>query len=325
MKRILHRFKKSLNFSGRDWAVLLLALLLAFSIWLIHNLSLRYSDYLKVSVTALCNLDGHSDISSNRCEVMARCRTTGYNVLKYNMRLRNRDVKVQFSPSVMKHRSGDTYFLTSSDLQEYSHLIYGDKVTVEYFVSDTLFFRFPEQDSKRVPVRLVHSLSFRPQYIPEESISCVPDSVTIYGEKFQIGQIDQVYTVPVKRSDIFEDVQGLVAIEKIRGVRMSVPEVRYSVDVARYVELRKSVQIRTLNVPADRNLLVYPSYVDVLFRCRYPMTGDPTEKVVLYVDYVDFAKSLSGKCAVRPLSLPESIISCDIEPASVDCVLEDRL
>ena len=42
-----------------------MSLLLAFSIWLIHNLSLNYSDTISVPVMAQCNIDGHSDVSSN--------------------------------------------------------------------------------------------------------------------------------------------------------------------------------------------------------------------------------------------------------------------
>ena len=78
MREILHKILKTLNINGRDWVVLLLALLLAFSIWMIHNLSLRYNDYMSVPVIARCNIPGHADVSSGKTEVTARCRTTGY-------------------------------------------------------------------------------------------------------------------------------------------------------------------------------------------------------------------------------------------------------
>ncbi len=304
--------------------MLLLALLLAFSTWLIHNLSLKYNDYLKVSVVAVCNLDGHSDVSENRCEVMARCRTTGYQVLKFNLRPRTREVKVQFQPSVMKYRSDDVFYLTSSDLQEYSHLIYGEKVAVEYYVSDTLFFKFPVQDSKRVPVYLMHSISFRPQYMNASEIVCVPDTITIYGDRFKIDKIDRVFTAPVRYPDLYEDIQGLIPIEKIHGVRFSDSEVRYSMDVSRYVEMKSTYQLQTVNVPADKKLLVYPSYIEATFKCRYPITGMGMENVGFVVDYEDFVNSLNGKCLVKAVGISENILSYQIEPVAVDCVLEDR-
>ena len=324
MRDMIHRLMKALNFNRRDLVVFLLALLLAFSTWLIHNLSLRYNDYLKVSVTALSNIDGHSDVSENRCEVMARCRTTGYKLIRYNLIFRNREVDVQFNPSVMKRKSDDMFYVTSSDLQEYSHLIFGDKVTVDYFVSDTLFFRFPVQDSKRVPVYLVHSLSFRPQYINASEFSCVPDTIIIYGDKLKIDKIDKVYTAPVRRTDLHEDIQGLVSIEKIRGVRFSDSEVRYSMDVTRYVEMSRTYQVHPVNVPADKKLLVYPSYVEAVFKCSYPGPADALDNISFVVDYNDFVASLGGKCPVVPEKLADDILSYDISPVAVSCVLEDR-
>ena len=324
MRKLLHRFLKFLNFDGRDWAVLLLALLLAFSTWLVHNLALRYNDYLSVSITAQCNLDGHVDVSANRSEVMARCRTTGYNVLKYNMRTDSKTKKIEFNPSVMKKADDDLYYVLSSDLQEYSHLIFGDKVTVEYFVTDTLFFRFPEIESKRVPVYFVHSITFRPQYINDGVVECKPDTITLTGEKYRLESIERVFTKPVKEPDLHEDISGMAEIEKIPGVRFSVPEVRYSLDVTRYVELKKTYPVTALNVPADKKLLIYPSYVQAVFKCRYPLNGDPTEDISFAVNYDDFMESLSGKCRVKLINQPESVLSYELTPEIVDCVLEVR-
>lgn len=303
---------------------MLLALLLAFSTWLIHNLSLRYNEYLKVSVTAVCNIDGHSNVSENRCEVMARCRTTGYQIIKHSFRPRTIEAKVQFNPSAMKPASDDTFYITSSDLQEYSHLIYGDKVSVEYFVSDTLFFKFPQQDSRRVPVYLVHSLSFRPQYINASEFTCVPDTITIYGDKYKIDKIDRVYTTPIRKTDLYENIQGLAPIEKIRGVRYSDSEVRYSMDVTRYVEIKNTYQIQTVNVPADKKLLVYPSSVEATFKCEYPLADNAMENIAFVVDYEEFISSLNGKCTLKPVNIGDSVLSYQIDPVAVDCVLEDR-
>ena len=71
-------------------------------------------------------------------------------------------------------------------------------------------------------------------------------------------------------------------------------------------------------------MLLYPSYVEAVFKCRYPDTVDATENVSFVVDYNEFAASLSGKCRVDPVSLSDDILSYDISPVAVDCVLEVR-
>ena len=95
--------------------MLILALLLAFSIWTIHNLSFNYNDYLKVHVVAECDLKGHTNVSSNRSEVIARCRATGYRVIR-TMLKNGRSVNVTFRPSDMMHLEGDTFYVTASNL-----------------------------------------------------------------------------------------------------------------------------------------------------------------------------------------------------------------
>ena len=103
---------------------MLLALLLAFSTWLIHNLALKYNDFLKVPVVAKCELKGYSDKSSNECEVVARCRATGYKVIRAALKS-NKKVEVTFRPSDMEHLEGDMFYITSSNLVEYANAIYG--------------------------------------------------------------------------------------------------------------------------------------------------------------------------------------------------------
>lgn len=324
MKDFIHKLLKAMNLGRRDWAVLLPALLLAFSIWLIHNLSLRYNDYLRVYVVAHCNMDGHAEVSANRAEVIARCRTTGYNVIRTDIRGRGKAIDVNFKPSEMKHKEGDVFYLSASDLQEYAHVFYGDDVTVEYFLTDTLFFRFPFEDFKRVPVQPVYTMSYASQHMASGPIVVVPDTVTVYGQPFHLENIDKVYTRPINFSGISEDIQGMIGIEKIKGLRMSASEVHFSQDVTRFVELHKSLPVQAVNLPSDKGMIALPSFVDVTLKCVFPLESDPWDVLKVEVDYNDFLSSLGGKCRVRPSSLSRGVIEFEADPVAVDCVIEER-
>lgn len=324
MKGLLDRLLKSLGVSGRDWVVLLLALLLAFSTWLVHNLSLKYNDYLKVSIAAQCSIDGHSEQSDNVCEVIARCRATGYNVIRLDIRSKNHVRKIRFQPEVMKHKEGDMFYVTSSDLHEYSHLIFGDDVTVEYFVSDTLFFDFPRVEHKRVPVHPVFSVSFKSQYMSIGGMEVQPDSVTIYGEPYQLDNIEAVYTQPIRKVELDTDIRGVVQLERIRDVRISQTDVRYSMDVSRFVEISAKVPVTAIGLPADKEMVVLPSGIEVALKCSFPIVGSPEDELRLYVDYADFLGSLSGKCPVKMSGIPKGVIGYELEPCYVECIVRDR-
>lgn len=323
MKRLYDRLLKSLNISGRDLAVFLLALLLAFSIWLIHNLGLKYNDYLTASVKAECNIEGHTNISLNSSDVIARCRATGYKAIMSDIKARRKPVTVTFNPSVMRHKEGDLFYVLSSDLTEYTHLIYGDGVTLEYFVSDSVFFRFPEVDYKKVPVQPVYSVSYMPQHISKGELEIIPDSVTLYGQARVLETIDKVLTDPIKHSNLSSDIQGLVRLEKINDVRMSVSEVHYLLDVSRYVEMKMTLPITVDNVPSDKKLIHFPSKADVVLRLSFPLESQP-EEMELKADYNDFITSLSGMCPLKLSGDMKGLISYEVEPVAVNCVLEDR-
>ncbi len=325
MGKLYNRLLELLNISGRDLAVFLLALLLAFSTWMIHNLSLKYNDYLTSSVIAQCNLEGHSDLSINSSDVVARCRATGYQALTSHIRSNHkRPVTVNFSPSVMRYMKDDLFYVLSSDLTEYGHLIYGEGVTLEYFVSDTLFFRFPEVDHKKVPVQPVYSISFADQYMGDGHLKAVPDSVTLYGESHRLASIDKVFTEPVKYVSLTSDIQGIVGLEPIGGVRMSHDEVHYLLDVTRYVEIKRNISVRVVNVPMDKKMHIFPSMATISAKLTFPLVDSGYENLELQVDYEDYVNSLSGKCPVKLSSVPNGLISYEVDPIAVSCLLEDK-
>ncbi len=322
MEKFYKRLLESLNISGRDLAVFVLALLLAFSIWLIHNLTLKYNDYLTAPVIAQCNLDGHSNLSINQSEIVARCRATGYRVLK--LKMHRKPVTVTFDPSVMRHKEDDMYYVTASDLTEYTHLIYGEGATLEYFVSDTVLFRFPEMANKKVPVYPVYSITFADQYMSDGQLKVVPDSVTIYGENSRLSTIDKVFTNHIQFSSLTSDIQGVAKIEGVRNVRMSAEEVHYMLDVTRYVEISKTLPVKVVNLPAGKGLQIFPSTATVSAKFSFPLTDNGHENMELMVDYNDYAESLSGKCPVKLVSEPKGLIYYEVSPVAVNAVLEDR-
>ena len=179
MKKVFSRILQKLNVNGRDLPVFLLSLLLAFSVWFLYNLSLNYIDYLQVPIVAQCNIEGHSFESASSSDAIARCRTSGYNIIRIKSIGEKMPVRVPFKQ--MHSAGGEMFYVTAGDLQEYTHLIFGDNVSLEFFLTDTLYFRFPYETYKRVPVRPVYDLGFKSQYTIVGEMEVAPDSVSVTG------------------------------------------------------------------------------------------------------------------------------------------------
>ena len=323
MKDLFHRLLKALNISGRDWVILTLSLLLAFSVWMIHNFSLKYNANLSAKVIAICSLDGHENVSAATAEALARGRATGYNIIESYIKAR-RPVKVEFNPSVMQRYDSERFFVTGDKLVEYSHLIFGEDITVDHYISDTLFFRFPSVNHKKVPVVPVSILTYKGQYMARGPLDMTPDSVVVAGDPYLLETVKQVYTTPIRHFEISENISGLAGIEPIKGVNIQAKEVYYSMDVVRYVEFVSEVHVEAVNVPAGKAMMIFPSVVTLRMRCEFPLMDDAEGQQTVYVDYNDFKTSLGGNCPVRVKNLPKGILSYDVEPVSVRCVEESR-
>lgn len=324
MKLRLRRLAGKIRLDGRDIVFFGMSLLLAFSIWLIHNLSLNYSETVSVPVVAECNLDGHSNRSSNAGVVAARCRTSGFSLVRNRYQHSRSAQVIRFEAADMHHREGELFYVTASDLAGYVNDIFGESARLESILSDEVTFRFPYENHKRVPVQVVAVLNFRPQYTAMGPVRLQPDSVTVYGEPFHLEQVDRVMTRTITLSDIHGGAHGSVKLEPVSGLRMSDTEVNYSLDVTRYVEIHSEVTVSMRNVPAGRKVSVFPSMAKVTYKCAFPLSTDPSSGVRFFIDYKDFEGSIGGRCIPRPVSLPDGVLDYSLEPEVFECVEEGR-
>lgn len=306
--------------SGRDVVLFALSLLLAFVIWLIHNLSFNYKEQVSVPILAHCSLDGHAFSSSTPAMLHARCKASGFSLIGLLKSSGRAPIEVKFAPQDLHHKTGELFYITAQELDAYSPQIFGEGTKVEAYITDTLFFRFPYQDSRRVPVTGRCKLSYRSQYIASGVLEFTPDSVTIFGSPSALEGIETVYTNNIEKNDISGPLHGNVRIEPIPGVRLSDETVEYNLEVYRYVEIESEAFVSVENVPAGRTVVVYPSVARVVVRCRFPLISARTDSMKLIIDYADFKKSVTGRCLPKVANMPEGTISVSFEPEVFECV-----
>ena len=310
-----------MHINVRDLVVFLLSLMLALGIWLVHNLTLRYSSIMNVTVTAVSNIPGRAAESSNTAVISARCRASGFKLIR-NRRNEDKTIKVFFNPEEFTKGENDSYYIPSNALASYVPEIFGEDVQLESFVTQNALFRFSAENNKKVPVSPRLLTSFRQQYTSMGSIHFSPDSVIIYGDPNYLESLDRVFTRPLELKNLKNDAHGEIALDVPSGVRASEQKVSYSLQVTRYVEVSSEVRIDVINLPADKFLSVYPSTAKVVFKCVFPLSVDPTRNVSLYIDYEEFAQSINGRCVARVSGLPSSLIDYTVEPQVFECMEE---
>lgn len=303
----------------KNWINILVCILLSGVLWLIHNLSQEYSDIVSVSVLAESNLSGRAPVAGAEVVISARVQTTGYRILSLK-REGSHTRNVTIAPEDLMHADGDFYSISKNALYNYASAIFGEGVTIESLVADDVRFKFSRENYKKVPVTPVVNLSFKPQYMALKAMSIQPDSVLVYAEPKRLEAIESILTRPVSLRDLKSSVHGAAKIDAPAGARLSQNEVAYSLEVTRYIEFRRTFEVEVRNVPHRVKVSVLPSEATANFRCVFPMTSDPSEKVRLFVDYSDFVSSLDGSCIVRADGVPGSVISYEIDPQVCVCV-----
>ena len=303
------------------WVQFLLCVLFSASIWLVLNLSQNYVAIVSVPVVARSNIEGRAALSQSEATVTAQVSASGYRHVVL-ARKHKRPAQVAFASADFHHEGENRYSIPNTALYRYASQVFGDGVTVESFIFDELEFAFPEESYKKVPVQPVLSVSFAPQYMALKPLSIQPDSVLVYGEPSRLENVTSVSTKPLDLDDLRNSTHGKVKLEAPSGVRLSDEEAVYSLDVTRYVEIRSEVRIETRNVPARVDLAVLPSTATAVFRCIFPTTADPAAQTTFYIDYRDFAGSLSGRCVAHCEGLPSNVIDYTLSPEVFDCLVK---
>lgn len=286
---------------------------------MVMNLSRMNTDVESVKVLAVSNIDGYASESSEEVTITARCKASGFRLIKLGAS--STPVRVVIDAGDLQKEGADCFSIEASKLYRYVPEIFGQGVNIESFLTTKSVFKFTPVNYKKVPVVPVKYTDFRPQYMASGPLKLEPDSVLVYGESSKLVLIDRVVSEPLTLRDIHRDERGIIKLETpTKGVRLSNDIVEYSLPVSRYVELRSEMKVSAEGAPEKSSLSIYPSSVNVTFRCEFPLKADPTESASAKIDYRKFRHSATGQCVVYIDDLPEGVIDVRIEPQICECV-----
>ncbi|MDX9781413.1 MAG: hypothetical protein RBT35_00350 [Bacteroidales bacterium] len=305
---------------GRQILLFLFCLFLAFIIWSIHKLSENYTVYMQYRVVAEAGIEGRSSEADSENLLIVRGKATGFYILQHRFTSNESRVRVSAERRYFRKREGvkDGFYILVKDINDKLIQSLGNTVFVESFATDTLFFIFPGQTNKKVPVKTNFSISFSPQYTFGSKPKITPDSVILYGESSLLTQIDSVVTKPVKHENLSLSLEGMTELVPINGVRFSQPDIRFSLDVVRYVEKSQLVPLVFLNLPQNVNLKAHPS--EVMFYYSEKFGKEPVEEgsFILEIDFHEFETSVNGVVKVKLSGDHKEILSWRADPPFVE-------
>lgn len=307
----------------------ILSLILAFFIWLIHNLSLDYYSYLQFRVIVNSTIEGYEAQSVSQEPLVVHGKAPGLFFLKHGRwDGMPKDLELTLNPTAF-HPTNDRdglFYVRTTEIREALSELFGDELEIDFISNESLSFHFEKAICKKVEVILQNTISYAPQYMLVGEIELTPDSVMIYGKESDLANITSVRTSVVSKRMIDNSVNSFVNLEKIPGVRIDADRVQYSLTVQRYVEQTADVKVESINTPSNRNVIILPSTVKVTYRAPFKELGGKIQKseLGLVIDYETILGSNSGKI-IPSLSQPDiDIFSYELDPPFVECILVEK-
>ena len=262
-----------------------LSLLLALSVWFLHNMSQSYSANLNYNVRINTTIQGHDISALSENKIVAKSYATGFYILKQRRKSENGELLINLNSKYLHKKEQGVYALATSDL--------------EYVIAQSDMDDYGIRD-------ILSDLA----------------SIIVYDEERFLQEMNAVSTRHFKHNSLSEGVVGSVKLVEIPNVRFSQDEIYYDIEVERYVERSREITIDVINLPAGKELHVLPSAASLTYRIPFDRKISDND-LQLFVDYQDFILSSNKQVLVQLRDLSSAIISFDIYPKVVECILID--
>jgi hypothetical protein len=311
----------------RSRLVLILCILTAFFLWVVYTLSNEYTAYFRFPLEVETNLEGRTNISRPDNTLFIRGKARGFYIIRNTWRKKIPPITFFVDRDLVHEISGndDEFYLLSDNIDNLVNDALGTDLVLETILSDTIRLRYPREHYKKVPVRFVSDISYKPQYMSFEPVRLTPDSVLVYARESYLEIIEEVKTRKITLGNLSQSVEGIARLEIPENSRLSHAEAEYRIPVRRYVEMSFEVPVTTRNVPYRRELFVLPDVVTIQFRCPFRDASEISpDDFRLVVDYKDFVQKESGKIIPVLEATPHMISHINMAPQFVDGIIQNR-
>jgi YbbR domain-containing protein len=143
------------------------------------------------------------------------------------------------------------------------------------FDPDTLYFDFTNRMTKKVPVKLLSQVNYRPQFANSGSVVIKPSYVTLSGPSNVIDKITSWNTDSLKLENIDETINARVNLQTVHEANLSIypKTVQVQVPVDEYTEKTLEIPVKLTGNVHYYEVKIFPQKVKVTFTTslsKYP-------------------------------------------------------
>lgn len=275
-------------------------LLLATIVWLLGALSKEYTLEIPVAIE-------YKNLPSDKVataplvnELFVTVKGEGRSLIRKNRDARKNGVTLDLSKSPSSRIAVTS--LIPQIAEQFSGLV------ISGIQPDSLVLKFAEALTKKVPVVAKHDLTFASQY-DLRAIALSPDSVAITGPLNEVQAIETWSSETIDYENLNNSQTGKIALKdsEIMGLRIEPMELEYEVQVDQYTEKVVEVEIKAVNLPEDKKVILYPNQAKLTFQ----LTVDDYE--VFDAGFFEVEADFQGKINSDANQIPLKLVTQPLE------------
>lgn len=310
--------KKQEQQSLHKFSNILFFVTIAALFWLLIKLSANYTVTepltidIKDAPADLVVVDGSQ-------ELKVTLSTSGFELLNYYFKpASKRKVDISLEEVPLHKDSEGTYSFSISYAKEKVAKYLAIEPSEVSFDENRISIRMEQLDSLRVKVMPNIDISYEKQYNRHGRIQIKPDSITIYGPKSKLKEIDNIYTESISLKNISSNIDINVPLHPEEMINFDSKEVNIKINVEKYTEAIANVKIEN---NSDKKLRLFPDKVKIKYIVSltdYNIIKD--NSFIISIDTADIS-SENNFLPVYLIDYPSNTRIISIEPKEVEYII----
>jgi hypothetical protein len=297
--------------------------MLALFVWFLNKLSHDYLYTIQYPVELYSSRERQIMFDEKDSKLTIQQRMDGFSILKSKV-IKTPVLRIDLgSDRYYKVRSTpNTHYILTKNFSDVLDGQLGDDKQLVAIAPDTLFFTVGVLANKKVPVRHQLNITTEIEYMLNDGIVLIPDSITISGSQSAIDEVEYVVGNPHTLVNLTESVEGNFTLLPLKGIYFSDNQIRYRANIIRYTEGHFKTSLKVDNLPANVNITLLPSEVEVRYRVALAdYSSVDTSRFVASVSYEDITDSNDRTLPVQITHKPKEVISVHVSPTFVEYII----
>lgn len=310
--------KKQEQQSLHKFSNILFFVTIAALFWLLIKLSANYTVTepltidIKDAPADLVVVDGSQ-------ELKVTLSTSGFELLNYYFKpASKRKVDISLEEVPLHKDSEGTYSFSISYAKEKVAKYLAIEPSEVSFDENRISIRMEQLDSLKVKVMPNIDISYEKQYNRHGRIQIKPDSITVYGPKSKLKEIDNIYTESISLKNISSNIDINVPLHPEEMINFDSKEVNIKINVEKYTEAIANVKIEN---NSDKKLRLFPDKVKIKYIVSltdYNIIKD--NSFIISIDTADIS-SENNFLPVYLIDYPSNTRIISIEPKEVEYII----